>query len=171
MLLEVVLLNRLCLCNLFRPLLAVTRATAAQAIHEDRRAGGFLAAENAVFTAPLQQLSERSLARCSLCGLVVFVLRNGAVLVEKVVGPVVCLLMESFASRGEVEEIGGDCRGAWIRVVGLVWDMGGVQVGSDQLCDFWRKRSEVVAHVVVIVAVGEVVTSHAGRYCHPVLLG
>ena len=163
MLLEVVLLNRLCLCNLFRPLLAVTRATAAQAIHEDRRAGGFLAAENAVFTAPLQQLSERSLARCSLCGLVVFVLRNGAVLVEKVVGPVVGMLVESFAGRGEAEEIGGDCCGARVRRVRLVGVVGGKQIRGNVLCDFWRERSEVVARVVVAVGVGEVGVSHAGR--------
>lgn len=97
MLLEVVFLNRLGLCDLLRPLLAITCATAAQAVHEDRRAGGLLAAESTVLTAPLQQLTEWSLTRCGLCSFVIFVLCYGAVLVQKVVGPVVGVLVESFA--------------------------------------------------------------------------
>ena len=128
MLLEVVLLNRLSLCDLLRPLLTVACATAAQSIHEDRRAGRFLAAECAVLTAPLQQFAEWSLTRCGLCGFIVLVLRYGAVLVEKVVGPVVRVLVESFAGRGEAEEIGGDCCGAGVRRVGLVGNMGCEQI-------------------------------------------
>ena len=113
-LLEVVLLNRLGLCNLLRPLLAVACATAAQSVHKDRRAGGFFAAEGAVLATPLQQLTERPLTRCSLWGLVVFVLRYGAVLVEEVMSPVVCMLVESFAGRGEAEKIGGYRCGAGV---------------------------------------------------------
>jgi len=174
--LEIVLFYRVGLCDLLRPLLAVTFATAAQAVHKDRRAGGLLAAEDAVFTAPLQQFAERPLARCSLCGLVVFVLGYGAVLVKKVMGPVVCVLVKSFAGRSEVEEVNGSGCGARIRRVGLVGDMGGKQVGGDLLCDFWWERSEVVSRLVLTVAVGvcwvgEVDASHAGPYCRPVLLG
>lgn len=128
MFLEVIFLNRLGLGDLFRPLLTVACATAAQSIHEDRRAGGFLAAECAVLTAPLQQFAERSLTRCGLCGLIVLVLRYGAVLVEKVVGPVVRVLVESFAGRGEAEEIGRDCCGARVRSIRLVGKMGRKQI-------------------------------------------
>jgi len=127
-LLEVVFLDRLGLCDLLRPLLTVACATAAQSIHEDRRAGRFLAAEGAVLATPLQQFAERSLTRCGLWGLVVFVLRHGAVLVEKVVGPVVRVLVESFAGRGEAEKVGGDCCGAGVRRVGLVGNMGCEQI-------------------------------------------
>lgn len=177
-LLEVVLLDRLGLCDLLWPLLTVACATAAQSIHEYRRAGGFLAAEGAVLTAPLQQFAERSLTRRSLCGLIVLVLSYGAILVEKVVGPVVCVLVESFAGRGEAEEIGRKCCGTGVRRVGLVGNMGCEQIRGNLLCDFWRKRSEVVARMVVTVTVaagvwwgGEDDTSHTGRHCHPVLLG
>ena len=127
-LLEFVFLDRVRLCDLLRPLLPVAGATAAQAVHEYCRAGGLLAAEDAVLTAPLQKLTERPLARCSLCGLIVLVLGYGAVLVEKVVGPVVCVLVENFAGRSEVEEVTGSGCGARIRGVGLVGDMGGEQV-------------------------------------------
>jgi len=127
-LLEFVFLDRLRLCDLLRPLLAVTSATAAQTIHEDRGAGGLLAAEDAVLTAPLQQLTERSLARCSLSGLVVFVLGYGAVLVEEMMGPVVCVLVESFAGRSEAQEIGRDGCGAGVRCIRLVGEMCGVQI-------------------------------------------
>ena len=176
MLLEIVSLDCLGLCDLLWPLLTVACATAAQSIHEYRRAGGFLAAESAVLIAPLQQLAEWSLTRCGLWGLVVFVLRHGSVLVEKVVGPVVRVLVESFAGRGEAEEIGRECCGTGVRRVGLVGNMGCEQIRGNLLCDFWRKRSEVVARMVVTAAAGvwwggEDDTSHTGRHCHPVLLG
>ena len=86
-------------------------------------------------------------------------------------GPIVRMLVESSAGRGEVEEVGGDCCGARPRRIRFVGDMCGIQIRGDLLCDFWRKRSEVV--VVVAVGIcwgGEVVTSHAGRGYHPVLL-
>lgn len=91
-------------------------------------------------------------------------------------GPVVCMLVESFAGRGEVEEIGGDRCGARVRGVSLVGDMGCKQIRGDLLSDFWRKRSEVIARAVVIVVVGAWLggkgdTSHTGPHCHPVMLG